>query len=448
MKFTSINANFTTSEMKFMKDFNKINKDVFDNKFDPDTIVEEIDYLIKKIKIVVPENKSAMINMLNIMKQNVNITNVKKIIEPIELINQEKTESIQDCNENVIKSNLIHKIAFYFPTKICHKQNIRFLRNIYSNDKYNLKVLLPHAFKKISYDSTYINLIKKYDNIIFYKKEDLNRIVNDFDVIFIQDSPKIDFEPKKSLKIYFIHHGITSIFKNFKEYNNIFSLWLEMTNKYKNYYIISMCNNLQKMLLSYGCKKVIKTNSIPQIIVNDIFYEEQTKFNDCVVIFYTVCSNINKFIELLDLIKKTFPSKQIIIKCKSQSTLKKFTNNIINKYNLLIYSNEYHISQFFKCYLPIFINGGTSLIEYLKYNKKFILHFIEDNKYYQKFPITFNKLLISNNSYEFFKNLKIIKNDNYFDIAFENDIKQLMNFCIGSDNFSNFDDDFDKIIKI
>lgn len=71
MKIFSINSNFTTGEMKYMNDFNKINKDINENTFDKESIIEEIDYLIKKIKLIVPEKKSIMINMLNIIKYNI-----------------------------------------------------------------------------------------------------------------------------------------------------------------------------------------------------------------------------------------------------------------------------------------------------------------------------------------------------------------------------------------
>ena len=54
-----------------MNDFNKINKDINENTFDKESIIEEIDYLIKKIKLIVPEKKSIMINMLNIIKYNI-----------------------------------------------------------------------------------------------------------------------------------------------------------------------------------------------------------------------------------------------------------------------------------------------------------------------------------------------------------------------------------------
>ncbi len=71
---TFLNTNFTTGEMKYMKDFTKINKDINDNTYDKDSIIEEIDYLIKKIKLIVPEKKSIMINMLNMIKNNIQTT--------------------------------------------------------------------------------------------------------------------------------------------------------------------------------------------------------------------------------------------------------------------------------------------------------------------------------------------------------------------------------------
>ena len=67
-----MNNNFTFGELQFIKYFNKINKNIHDNTYDKQDIKDEIDYLINKISKIVPSNKSAMINFLNIIKKNIN----------------------------------------------------------------------------------------------------------------------------------------------------------------------------------------------------------------------------------------------------------------------------------------------------------------------------------------------------------------------------------------
>ena len=67
-----MNNNFTFGELQFIKYFNKINKNIHDNTYDKQDIKDEIDYLINKISKIVPTNKSAMINFLNIIKKNIN----------------------------------------------------------------------------------------------------------------------------------------------------------------------------------------------------------------------------------------------------------------------------------------------------------------------------------------------------------------------------------------
>jgi predicted phage-related endonuclease len=73
--FNNINNNFKQSEMLYIKEFNKINKNINENNYDSESIIDEIDYLINKIKKVLPSNKSTMILILDIIKNNVEVNN-------------------------------------------------------------------------------------------------------------------------------------------------------------------------------------------------------------------------------------------------------------------------------------------------------------------------------------------------------------------------------------
>ena len=73
--FNNINNNFKTTEMLYIKEFNKINKSINENNYDNESIIDEIDYLILKINKVLPSNKSIMISILNIIKNNLEVNN-------------------------------------------------------------------------------------------------------------------------------------------------------------------------------------------------------------------------------------------------------------------------------------------------------------------------------------------------------------------------------------
>jgi len=73
--FNNVNNNFKTSEMLYIKEFNKINKSISENNYDNESIIDEIDYLILKITKVLPSNKSIMISILNIIKNNLEVIN-------------------------------------------------------------------------------------------------------------------------------------------------------------------------------------------------------------------------------------------------------------------------------------------------------------------------------------------------------------------------------------
>jgi len=68
-------TNFKNSELAYIAEFNKINKNISENNYNSEIIIYEINYLISKIEKILPSNKSAMIRILEIMKNNIDVNN-------------------------------------------------------------------------------------------------------------------------------------------------------------------------------------------------------------------------------------------------------------------------------------------------------------------------------------------------------------------------------------
>jgi hypothetical protein len=68
-------TNFKNSELSYIAEFNKINKNISENNYNSEIIIYEINYLISKIEKILPSNKSAMIRILEIMKNNIDVNN-------------------------------------------------------------------------------------------------------------------------------------------------------------------------------------------------------------------------------------------------------------------------------------------------------------------------------------------------------------------------------------
>ena len=353
------------------------------------------------------------------------------------------------------------RIGFLFSTKVIDLFS-HMLRNIINYK--DLFIIVPENFNyNNNIDYFKFNNIEE-NNIIYYSKDKIIEIINSFDFIIITEYVDLKYyidinylyKINKDLKIYFIMHGITQIFYNNKEIHSdfdnkvkkIFKDWINNVNT-NNLKIILCCKNLYEILNEYCSKdNLIKLNSLPQFKLNDIIFNQKNNFkyiND-IIIFPTVLKDINKDNKLNNLIKiirDNYPDKKIVIKLKSK--MKSLLNEIksLNDDNILIDFGIYHTSYYFKSFLNIILDGGTTFFESLLYNKKTLMHKINlDNFYYQNYPIEFNKLLISYDLNTFTDNLDKINNETYFDEEYNKDIKKLIKFHIGVEEISNFEEDF------
>ena len=68
-------TNFKNSELAYIAEFHKINKNINDNNYNSEMILHEINYLISKIEKILPSKKSIMITTLENMKNNIELNN-------------------------------------------------------------------------------------------------------------------------------------------------------------------------------------------------------------------------------------------------------------------------------------------------------------------------------------------------------------------------------------
>lgn len=342
------------------------------------------------------------------------------------------------------------KVCFYLSENTLHSSRKRFFRNLYYSSKYNIKLVLPINLKNLNNTDIGKNVLNSFTqkNLIYYNRENKYNILNSFDIIFLVENLHcINYDiVKNTTNICFITHGITQIYNNNKgTYKKLFSGW-DTHLKRNNVYIATMCNQLENIFKNYFKipeHRIIKINSLPQIIINDKFSNETDIFKDSIVIFQTHLLNLE---EIILTVKKYYPNKQIIVKKKNQSC-KTISINFQKKHNVLVYSDTYP-ANFFKAYRLIMINGGTSLIEALKYNKKILIHFLNKDSYlYENYPIKLDKMLISYNIQELELNLSKSDNEEYYNNEYDEDIEKIFQLHIGSNTFSDFNQDFDTIIK-
>ncbi len=362
----------------------------------------------------------------------------------------------------------MNKICYIFSPKLLNIFS-SFSRNLFYN--YHLHYIFPYGYKinkdyhnipddRIFFyknDNELMKLITVYDNILTTETYDLKWYITDIDN---QEKLNILIKDKK---IYFLTHGITGVYgKEEKDYC-LFKNWAYTINT-KNIYIITICNIIYKILLNRLKKyedydnnreKLIKLNTLPQFSLE----LNRKLYPNSIVIFPTIHNTYYALLinEISNIIYKIYGKINIFIKCKSKLGLDEYRRGkggeehfirTLGKNNKIKLINNKPITDFLHCKKIICLQGGTSYFEALTYNKHTFAIFTQENRHYNKIPLKFNKLLISNSINEFEKQLLLSDKDGYFDKEYDDEIKKLYQFQIGEDSLSkNTQETFDPLIE-
>ena len=185
MKIFSLNTSFTPGEMKYIKDFNKINKDINDNNFENEYMIEEIEYLIDKIKSIVPENKSVMITMLTIIKDSLSNTRKSKNNISINLCDQIHTSTNKNVTFYPHNKNKNSKKQAYYSTNNLYIKEINEINKKLIKGEDNLELINKIACllkkMKIFKGSNNFNTFLPLKNLLFCV--DNNHLLNQSEIM-------------------------------------------------------------------------------------------------------------------------------------------------------------------------------------------------------------------------------------------------------------------------
>lgn len=346
------------------------------------------------------------------------------------------------------------KIGYLF-SQMNNHNNIRHLRNIFKNDKLNIKYLFLENDKNI-----HSNFYLKENNInvsdlIFYNNNNFINIINSFDIILMCIAPDISWYindknfynetiyNKINVKLIYIHHGLISMYNldnldvsSQKKYlYNSLKSKVDYINKYNITYI-TCCRNLYKIMKNLKVNNLIKINSLPQFDLNKMIFEKFSLYKDDIVICIGDSGKINyDLLKRIIIILKKYYNKKIIIKTKFSDK-----NEIKKKLNMfkdiIVYSYELFIGNLLNNFLSIIINGGTSFVDFLMFNNKTILinDYNSEHKYpFDKYPFDISKIFVLSDINKLDEIINIINNKpEYFDEKFQIEKEQIFNFHINN----------------
>jgi hypothetical protein len=357
------------------------------------------------------------------------------------------------------------KIGYLFPN--LNSNALRHLRNIFMIDELNMIIFIDETNKNII-DNIYFkeNNIKNKD-IFFYNVNNLLKKINELDIILTCFNPDISiiFDKKnifniKNIKpqIIYIHHGLIELFitkDSIQEDNEFIKEWnnkVSYLNKF-NIKFITCCNNLYNLMsnLKLNKKNLYKINSLPQFDLNKNIYKNFNKYINSILIVISESNNIdfNNIYKIINILRKNYPLKEIILKFKVyKKKYKTYFENISNNYdNIKLFYHEKYLFEFINSYFIIITSGGTSFLESLMFNKKVILYQDNNKKStFSSYTFKLNKLLIINDLNHLENKIKLIENDKYFDDEYTNEIDYIKKFHINS-VINNFKIEFKNIIQ-
>jgi hypothetical protein len=365
----------------------------------------------------------------------------------------------------IINPTLLNiKIGYLFPdlTGIA----IRHLRNIFMTEELNIKIIINSNNKKLIDNNFYFKINNiSIDKIIFYNNNNLLDILNNFNVILHCKNPDItqtfndtyNFNEKilNKLKpqIFYIHHGLSSIYDLNSWYinnNELFISWKNTVNSMNKYNLnfISACKHLYNMLdfLNFNNKNLYKINSLPQFDLNLKLKNYINEYKNSIVIIVGENENINinNIIGIIKIIRNNYKDIEIIIKFKFYDKIGLIIKNKFN--NIKCFYEEKYLFEFINSFLIIVTSGGTSFFEILMYNNKVILYIPPNTlKYYNAYPFKINKLGIVNDLNSLNNKIKTFENDSYFDKEYDTEKEIIKDFHVNKD-LNNFYEDLKNIL--
>ena len=370
------------------------------------------------------------------------------------------------------------------------------IRNVFFNS--NFDYIFPSGY---NVDHNLNKYITKKNTIFYSSSKNLLDILNKYDIVvtaetfdlgwFVNKKDLTEKEVKEfdnlieRLHIVFLTHGITCVYNNNGiivkangKKRNIFGAWIAAINgsPNKRTKIITSCDVIYKTIYNYVVKTVpnniIKVKSIPQFKNNMFHYnitkenhELNSKINNSIVILPTLYdeSSLTQIENILDILHKYFNKSNIILRVKAKAmshpALSKWfeKSNCIkkkyeNKFNEISLQSEGSIGKFFGCKMAICLNGGTCFFEFLNLNNKTFWVSFVDNSHYQRVPLKFKKLFISENYKKFEEQIVLSNNENYFDFEYTSEKKQIFQYQTGNDSLvldyeNEYNDLFDNIIN-
>ena len=342
------------------------------------------------------------------------------------------------------------------------------IRNIFFRD--DIYYIFP---KNVDLPSC-INYLNDENIIIYNDDSELFNILTKFNTIILSEFFKLEWYIKnnnyikklKLLNLIYIAHGLHTVYDDYesKTKTPIIMKFIDELNDNKKLTILTACNIMYNIInnniSNETRKRCIKINSIPQFQFNEINYnlilDKNSKIKNSIVIFLTEyeINELNIVHEIINFLKNYYENVKFILKLKSKVDVsnkyvqyKKLLEDFQLKQKNVFIDYNTDFGTLMHSQLNIILFGGTTFFESLYFNDKtFLFRPWSNFACPSKFPLKFNKLLISDNFEKFKLQYKNSLNSKYFDKEYYNEKKMIYKYQMNVDKLNTNLDELNDII--